>query len=476
MKLQEALKQLISQFGEDIVGDIKLANLLADFNAYGEYPAMKQIFKDSQKAGYGEKLLEAYRKDKKTAIEKALDYSQEFAKVSKYKQDLVSYGFDSILFGLGCLSNINEPLSKGFDPYSKADDNILDNLSDLLSSYQKQYLDLLDRLITLPKDILSDAPGFYSTEALNKLYAIESKIYALQQQLNKKDYDWCKNKKDEKLYFYKQQKENAVSKTLIDLKKSYTDILSSSIIIPKSFFIKRSGYYDKNTMSKLSMIEESIKRAYYNMNKQYDNWCLKERSNCLDKYKVETSSIVLQSIGKIGIPAAILLIAIISGISYTSSSESIAAFEQAITSGEQYATKGDYSTALKMFNDAKSSYNASFIPSYFKGIADNHITENINRLTEECYDLLSKKKYTSVKNLINSVPGNLLSENKTRSEKIERIQLDLNKAIENGLDHMIQNISKNNGHLDESSKEELKELLNVNPNDYWLNFIQKKEK
>ena len=29
MKLQEALKQLISQFGEDIVGDIKLANLLA---------------------------------------------------------------------------------------------------------------------------------------------------------------------------------------------------------------------------------------------------------------------------------------------------------------------------------------------------------------------------------------------------------------------------------------------------------------
>ena len=70
----------------------------------------------------------------------------------------------------------------------------------------------------------------------------------------------------------------------------------------------------------------------------------------------------------------------------------------------------------------------------------------------------------------------MLSENKTRSEKIERIQLDLNKAIETGLDHMILNISKNNGHLDESSKEELKELLNVNPNDYWLNFIQKKEK
>lgn len=476
MKLQEALKQLISQFGEDIVGDIKLANLLADFNAYGEYPAMKQIFKDSQKAGYGVKLLEAYRQDPKTAIEKALNYSQEFAKVSKYKQDLISYGFDSILFGLGCLSNINEPLSKGFDPYSKADDNILDNLSNLLSSYQKQYLDLLDRLITLPKDILNDAPGFYSTEALNKLYAIKAKIYALQQQLNKKDYDWCKIKKYEKLSYYKQQKEDAVSKTLVDLKKSYNDILSSSIIIPKSFFIKRSGYYDKNTLSKLSKIEESIKRAYYNMNKQYDNWCLKVRNNCLDRYKVATNSIVQQVIWKIGIPTAILFIVTISGISYTSSSESIATFEQTIASGEQYVTKGDYSTAFKIFYDAKNSYNASFIPSYYKGIADKHITENINRLTEECYDLLSQKKYASVKSLINSVPDNLLSENKTGSDNIERIQFELNKAIENAVDHMILNISKNNGHLDESSKEELKELLIVNSDDYWLNFIQKKEK
>lgn len=247
-------------------------------------------------------------------------------------------------------------------------------------------------------------------------------------------------------------------------------------ILPKSFFIKRSGYYDKNTLSKLSKIEESIKRAYYNMNKQYDNWCLKVRNNCLDKYKVATSSIVQQVIWKIGIPTAILFIVTISGISYTSSSESIATFEQAIASGEQYVTKGDYSTAFKIFYDAKNSYNASFIPSYYKGIADKHITENINRLTEECYDLLSQKKYASVKSLINSVPDNLLSENKTGSDNIERIQFELNKAIENAVDHMILNISKNNGHLDESSKEELKELLIVNSDDYWLNFIQKKEK
>lgn len=476
MKLEEALKQLISQFGENIVQEVRLANLLADFNAYGEYPAMKQIFKDCLKAGYGEKILETYRKDPQNAVEKSLDYVKEFAKVSKYKEDLISYGFDCILFGLGCLSNINEPLSKGLDPYSKADENILDNLLELLSTYQKKYLDLLDRLITLPKNILCDAPGFYSTEALNKLYAVEAKIYALQQQLNKTDFNWCKNKKDAKLLYYRQQKVDAVFQTLVDLKKSYSDLLSSSIIIPRLFFIKRSGYYDKDVLNKLSEIEDNIKLAYYNMNRQYDDWCLKEKENYLEKYKIATNSIILQIVCKIGIPAAVFIIVLVTGLSYMSSSGSIDTFEQAIISGEQFAAKGDYSIALKKFNEAKKSYNASFMPSYYKGIADKHITENIDRIADECYKLLNQKKFSSVKKLLDSVPSNILTENKKYLEKIEGVQTELNNAIGDGLDDIILSIFKNNGRLDEKSKEDLEELLTINPDDYWLNFIHDKEK
>lgn len=476
MKLQEALKQLISQFGEDIVREVRLANLLADFNAYGEYPAMKQIFKDCQKAGYGEKILETYRKDPKRAIEKSLDYSKEFAKASKYKEDLISYGFDCILFGLGCLSNINEPLSKGLSPYSKVDENILDNLLDLLSTYQKKYLDLLDRLITLPKNILCDAPGFYSTDALNKLYAVEAKIYALQQQLNKTDFNWCKDKKDAKLLYYRQQKVDAVFQTLVDLKKSYSDLLSSSIIIPRLFFIKRSGYYDKDALNKLSEIEDNIKLAYYNMNRPYDDWCLKERDKYLDKYKIATNSIILQTVWKIVIPVAVFIIISMTGLSYMSSSKSIETFEQTIKSGEQFAAKGDYSIALKKFDNAKKGYNASFMPFYYRGIADKHITENIDRIADECYNLLSQKKFSSVKKLLDSVPSNILTENKNYLEKIEGIQTELNNAIGDGLDNIILSIFKNNGHLDEKSKENLKELLTINPDDYWLNFIRDKEK
>lgn len=42
MKLHEATKQLVTQFGQNVVAEVRLANLLADLNGYQEYPAMKQ--------------------------------------------------------------------------------------------------------------------------------------------------------------------------------------------------------------------------------------------------------------------------------------------------------------------------------------------------------------------------------------------------------------------------------------------------
>lgn len=40
MKLHEATKQLVAQFGKNIVTNTRLANLLADINGYEEYPAI----------------------------------------------------------------------------------------------------------------------------------------------------------------------------------------------------------------------------------------------------------------------------------------------------------------------------------------------------------------------------------------------------------------------------------------------------
>lgn len=222
MTLHEAIKKLVAQFGESIVTEVRLANLLADLNGYQDYPAMKMVLKEFLKAGYGKKLFDIYSKDSQNAISKSVDFTKTFASVSNYKEDLISYASDCILFALGCITTINEPMTKGYDPYTKGDGDILDNLANQLASLQKEYLDLLDRLATLPQNIYKDAPGYYSTEALNKLYAVEAKIAVIIKETNSTvSLDWCTNKRTEKLEYFKKQKTEAVAKALDELRCQY---------------------------------------------------------------------------------------------------------------------------------------------------------------------------------------------------------------------------------------------------------------
>ncbi len=476
MKLQDAIKKLVTQFGENIVTEVRLANLLADFNAYGDYPAMQQVFRESLKVGYGKKLLESYKHNPNKAVDESMSLVREFAYESSFKEDLVSYGFDCILFGLGCLSSVNEPISKGFNPYSKNGGDILDNLTDQLSSYQKQYMDLLDRLITETKDILRDAAGYYSTEALNKLYDVEAKIYAIQQQLGKIDLEWCKKQRDTKLAYFQKQKSDAVDALLDTLKNKYQAILTSSMIIPRKMFVKRSGYYTEETLNELSVIETDIMQAYYNKGELYDDWCKKAITKQLVKHKVDSSSIALQLFGKIGVPAALFLGASGTGISYMTSSDSIEQFENKIQQGEQIASKGNYGKALQLFSEAGNSYNASFRPSHYQNIAEEHINANLDKVMAECTSLIEQNKFVAARELLKSVPQKIVARNNANVEKVKTVQNSLNTAIEDGLENLIANISQNKGHLDAKSKKLLNELLAVTPNDYWLNFIKNKEK
>ena len=477
MKLHEAIKKLVAQFGESIVTEVRLANLLADLNGYQDYPAMKMVLKDILKAGYGKKLFDIYAKDTQNSISKCVDYTKTFARESNYKEDLVSYAFDCLLFALGCITTINEPMTKGYDPYTKGNGDILDNLGNQLASLQKQYLDLLDRLVTLPKNVYKDAPGYYSTDALNKLYAVEVKIAVIIKETNSTvSLDWCTIKRTEKLEYFKKQKADAVAKGLVESKSQYQTLLASLIIVPKKLGIKRSGFYDDNGEKELSSVEDDIKLNYYNMGKAYDDWCEKEKNNYLAKYRVENKSIALQLFTKIGIPAAVLLGASGTGISYMTSANAIKQFEHTISVGEQQATAGEYGKALQLYSDAKSNYTASFRTGHYQDIADEHISSSVNDVTQLSAKMVEEGKLVDASTLLSSLPLKVISENQQYSEQYNSAKATLDKAINDGLDNLISDISSNHGKLSRTSKQKLNELLKINPNDYWLNFIKNKEK
>lgn len=483
MKLQEAIKQLVSQFGESIISEIRLANLLADLNAYEEYPAMKPVFKEILKTGFGKKLYEVFKVNPANIQNVSDSLMKQMSKEYKFKADLMSYGFDCLLFGIGCIDSVKEPLSNGYDPFSKGDQDFLNNLPGLLDSLQKEYLDLLDSLIILPKDILRDAPGYYSSEALTKLYAVEAKIAAVQQETTTTNtgfsivhYGWCERMRTEKLEYYKQQKKDAVEKNLLNLQRKYSSILGTSIIIYKKFGITKSGYYDDATLKELSLIEKDIKIAYDNQGKQYDDWCEKELTEALAKYKVDSSNIAKQFALKIGIPAAIFIGITGTGTSYLTSASDINMFEQTIQQGEQSASSGNYGKALQLFDNAKNNYQGSFRSGHYADIANEHITSSINAAATSINTLIGQGKLIKASSILSSLPMKVVAEDENNVGKINEAKVNLTKAIDEGLNNLISNISQNNGHLDTKGKEQLKELLSINPNDYWLNFIKNKEK
>lgn len=95
---------------------------------------------------------------------------------------------------------------------------------------------------------------------------------------------------------------------------------------------------------------------------------------------------------------------------------------------------------------------------------------------EECTSLMGQKKLVAASALLKSLPQKVVAENNVNIEKVKTAQNLLDTEIADGLENLITNISQNKGHLDAESQKLLDELLTINSNDYWLNFIKNREK
>lgn len=212
------------------------------------------------------------------------------------------------------------------------------------------------------------------------------------------------------------------------------------------------------------------------MGKTYDNWCKKEKNKYLAKYHIDNKSVALQLFAKIGIPAAVVIGASGTGISYMTSSSAIEQFEHTIALGEQQAAAGEYGKAIQLFSNAKNNYTASFRPGHYQEIAVEHTSATVNDVTQSCVKMVEEGRLIDANTLLLSLPHKVISENEQLSEQYNAAKSALDKAINDGLDNLISDIASNHGKLSDTSKQKLNELLKINPNDYWLNFIKNKER
>lgn len=116
MKLHEAMKAILKKAGYKVLDDKRFLSFLADYRAYDDYPAMKQVMKALADGGYTRELscriknkndrdTRLYAAYLKRALSDAYDFKQEFA----------SYAADSIAYALELTDSVNEPADHGYD-------------------------------------------------------------------------------------------------------------------------------------------------------------------------------------------------------------------------------------------------------------------------------------------------------------------------------------------------------------------------
>lgn len=118
MKLHEALRQIITQFGVSVLGEKRLVYLLSDYRAFEDYPAMRQIMlliagKDCLN-GLASKGKAVSRREAERA---ARDLRKHLVKAEHVRPEFADYAAGSVLFALGITDSLSEPLSQSFDPH-----------------------------------------------------------------------------------------------------------------------------------------------------------------------------------------------------------------------------------------------------------------------------------------------------------------------------------------------------------------------
>lgn len=496
MKLHESIKQLTSKFGQEVLAEKRLANLVADLNGYEDCPAMKHVFRGLVKEGYAQKLFAAYESDPADAKAKAEDMAKDFAKSANFKLDLVTYGFDSLLYSLNCLESIKEPVSRGFDPTSKGDADLLDNLPARLDDLKKQYLDLLDKLIVLPVNAVTDAQAYYTTESLTKLYAIEAQIAAIAQQMGEAATSpWCEKKRNKKLDALHNLQKNEIAKASEDkakAKKRRTTLLVS-IGIAASILVAVMGMIISYSASSdaRSQFEETIQRGEeciasgdyktafqlfdeakenYSgfMTSLYQNDAERHKLNNIDRMVAEANSLISQ--GQLGKAEGIL----------TSVPTDVLQSDSKRSDHVSDAFSLLLNTRRSLFDQllANISVNNGHLDSEHKKQLDVLLTDypddywlNIMAQRDKDGGRVKKKKASTPTSSSRVELAGAQSVTAEEQSVTPKPEIDLAKEAQ----ALMTNMAANGGKLDAQGKAKFEELIKDYPDDYWLNVIKKKE-
>ena len=120
MKLHDAMQKIIRQFGTPVLAESRLMSLLADYKAFDDFPAMKDVMKEILSGGFGKELSSRSKGTDDTQFHSyAETVRKSLVSEKHFKKDFASYAVESIEFAMGIIPDLTEPSDHGYDPYEK---------------------------------------------------------------------------------------------------------------------------------------------------------------------------------------------------------------------------------------------------------------------------------------------------------------------------------------------------------------------
>lgn len=348
-------------------------------------------------------------------------------------------------------------------------------INDIMSNLIREYRAEMEKGCSIEDDEFGLKSACFYPNVVSDLLAIEKKILAIGKRKNEDKQSWIDKTKSDFLAS-KSSPISARNGVLDQLKNEYLTRLNS---LDKE---TKTGEIDFSD-SELSEIRRKLINLGTLLNQNMVTWCDSENNRVTEERdkrfsKRKKRNIILSSVAGLAL--------IIGGgnlISYTSSSEARATYEATMTSGNTAMSKGNYAAAITLFQKAENEYDASYSSSTYKKDAHSKAAEASDKVIGEWVNqvtpLIQANRPAKAKLITMALPANLVLEGSsedTYKNITQQIDNSLSARTSAIVDQLLNEIYANNGKLSESSKQELNEMIEVIPDNYWLNFIKEKSK
>lgn len=348
-------------------------------------------------------------------------------------------------------------------------------INDIMSNLIREYRAEMEKGCSIEDDEFGLKSACFYPNVVSDLLAIEKKILAIGKRKNEDKQSWIDKTKSDFLAS-KSSPISARNGVLDQLKNEYLTRLNS---LDKE---TKTGEIDFSD-SELSEIRRKLINLGTLLNQNMVTWCDSENNRVTEERdkrfsKRKKRNIILSSVAGLAL--------IIGGgnlISYTSSSEARATYEATMTSGNTAMSKGNYAAAITLFQKAENEYDASYSSSTYKKDAHSKAAEASDKIIGEWVNqvtpLIQANRPAKAKLITMALPANLVLEGSsedTYKNITQQIDNSLSARTSAIVDQLLNEIYANNGKLSESSRQELNEMIEVIPDNYWLNFIKEKSK